>query len=113
MTPNMLNTYVADDTPEEYLDYAMVTAEYQNSGKMVLFMSLAVEVAEKMGVSVCDCYSMWKDISKTQDTTKLLVNRINHPIPEMHELFADSLFKMIFKDMPECISESSNTMYHG
>ena len=113
MTPNMLNTYVADDTPEEHRDYAMVTAEYQNNGKMDLFMSSAVEVAEKMGVSVCDCYSKWKDISKTQDTTKLLVNRINHPIPEMHELFADSLFKIIFKDMPECISENSNTMYHG
>lgn len=113
MTPNMLNTYVADDTLEEHRDYAVVTAEYQNSGKMDLFMSSAVELAEKMGVEVCDCYSKWKDISKTQDTTKLLVNRINHPIPEMHELFADSLFKMIFEDISECIPKNSSTMYQG
>lgn len=111
MTPNMLNTYVADDTPEEHRDYAVLTAEWQNNGRMDLFMSSAVKLAEEMGVAVCDCYSKWKEISKTQDTTKLLINRINHPIPEMHELFADSLFKMIFEDMPEYIPENSSAMY--
>ena len=71
MTPNMLNTYVADDTPEKFRDYAFVTSEIQNSGKMDLFMSSAVKTAREMGVKVCDCYSKWKEISKTQDTTQL------------------------------------------
>ena len=111
MTPNMLNTYVADDTPEKFRDYAFVTSEIQNSGKMDLFMSSAVKTAREMGVKVCDCYSKWKEISKTQDTTQLLVNRINHPVPEMHELFAQSLFEIIFEDKPEYIPKNSSTMY--
>ena len=48
------------------------------------------------GIRVCDCCGKWKKLAETQDTTMLLANRINHPTKEMHELFADSLFKMIF-----------------
>ena len=33
MTPNMLNTYVAEDTPKQYFEYAKVTASHQNSGR--------------------------------------------------------------------------------
>lgn len=95
MTPNMLNTYIADDTPKDYLDLAVKTCEIQNSGRMDKYMEAAVETAQSLAIPVCDCYSKWKDISKEQDTTLLLANRINHPIPDMHELFADSLYKMI------------------
>lgn len=97
MTPNMLNTYVADDTAEKDLDYAAVTVQYQNSGKMDLFMSSVCELAQKMNIKVCDCYNKWKEMSKTKDTTLMLANRINHPVREMHELFADSLFDIIFE----------------
>ena len=71
------------------------------------------ELAEEMGVEVCDCYSEWKKLSETQDTTMLLVNRINHPIAQMHQLFADALFKIIFKEKPDLIPENSSTMYSG
>ena len=98
MTPNMLNTYVAEDTPKQHLEYAKVTAERQNSGRMDKFIYSAIELAQSMGITVCDCYSKWKELSKTQDTTMLLDNRINHPIPEMHELFAQSLYETIMKE---------------
>lgn len=98
MTPNMLNTYVADDTEECHFQYAHKTAEMQNNGRMDLYMSSAVKLAEEIGITVCDCYSMWKELSKTRDTTMLLANRINHPTKEMHELFADCLFKAIFDE---------------
>lgn len=110
MTPNMLNIYVAEDTKYD-ADYAAVTAEYQTSGKMDLFMSSAVALAKKMNVPVCDCYAKWKELAKTQDTTKLLVNRINHPTAEMHELFAQSLFEMIFPDLPDTEGKDPNTMF--
>ena len=96
MTPNMLNTYVAEDTLEEIKDYAYITAEYQNSGRMDIYMKAAVELAKGMGVETCDCYAEWKKLSQTQDTTKLLINRINHPTAEMHELFANCLFDVLF-----------------
>jgi len=95
MTPNMLNTYVADDTPEQYREYAAVTAEMQNSGRMDTYIYSAIALAESMDIPVCDCYSKWKKLSETEDTTMLLVNRINHPVSEMHKLFADSLYEMI------------------
>lgn len=96
MTPNMMNTYVAEDTPEKFLDYAAVTADWMNSGKMDRYMASAKNLAEKMGVKVCDCYGAWKRLSESQDTTALLSNGINHPNEDMHELFADMLFDVIF-----------------
>lgn len=97
LTPNMLNTYVAHDTMEELKGYAAVTAEMQNSGKMDEFMEAAVELAGRMNIGVCDCYKKWKELSKTEDITMLLANRINHPVKEMHELFAQSIFDIIMK----------------
>lgn len=95
MTPNMLNTRVADDTPKEYLRYAAKTAVMQNEGRMDEYIYAAAALAKELGVTVCDCYSMWKEISKAQDVTMLLANRINHPTSEMHRLFADSLYDII------------------
>ena len=95
MTPNMLNTYVAEDADPNFRDYAVITAGYQNDGRMDRYMAAAVALANEMGVPVCDCYAKWKELSRTQDTTMLLANRINHPTKEMHALFADSLCEMI------------------
>lgn len=110
MTPNMLNTYVADDTAERYHDYAIKTAQMQNGGRMDTYMEAAVALAREMGVSVCDCYAMWKEISKTQDVTMLLANRINHPTSEMHRLFADSLYDILFGEEQADV-KSDSTMF--
>ena len=95
LTPNMLNTYVAEDTPTQFLEYAKKTADMQNGGRMDRFIYSAAALAKEMGIPVADCYSEWKKLSETEDTTRLLANRINHPIPKMHELFADMLFEII------------------
>ena len=113
LTPNMLNTYVDEEcTPKKYLDYAKITAEFQTKGRMDNYIGSAIKLAKDTGVEVCDCYSMWKELSKTEDTTKLLVNRINHPVPEMHELFADALFDTIFAGTDICKPKNNeSTMY--
>lgn len=99
MTPNMMNTYVDEENTAPYdLEYAKKTADMQNSGKLELYLSKAAELANELGVPVCDCYAKWKELSKTEDTTKLLANRINHPTKDMHELFAQSLFDIIFAE---------------
>ena len=111
MTPNMLNTYVTDDTPEMYRNYAAVTAEYQNGGRMDRYMAAACRIAREEGAQVCDCYALWKEMAaRGEDTTRMLVNRINHPAREMHRLFADALYRMLFpEDGTEGTAES--TMY--
>lgn len=111
MTPNMLNTSVVEDTPKEYYEYAIKTAEMQNSGKMDLYMDAVVKLAEQKNVKVCDCYKKWKKLSETQDITYLLANRINHPTKEMHELFAQSLFEIIFEQTDVDTKSDDNTMY--
>lgn len=95
LTPNMLNTYVAEDTPTQFSEYAKKTADMQNGGRMDQFIYSAVALAEEMKIPVADCYSEWKKLSKTEDITMLLANRINHPVPKMHELFADMLYSVI------------------
>ena len=96
MTPNMMNTYVAEDTPAEHLEYAYKTAKMQNEGKVDMYIEAAKALACRMGIAVCDCYAKWKALySSGIDTTQLLCNRINHPTEEMHNLFADALFELI------------------
>ena len=112
MTPNMMNTYVAEDTPREHFEYAHKTAETQNSGKVDDYIYSAIALAESMGVTVCDCYSEWKELAKTQDTTALLVNRINHPISEMHKLFADRLYRLIIGEEAN-EAKSDDAMFKG
>lgn len=113
MTPNMLNTRVDENTQECYYNYAKVTAGFQNSGRMDQYMDAAKALAEETGVTVCDCYAQWKKLAETQDVTDLLVNKINHPTKEMHELFAESLFKTIFGDSLENMLANDDTMYQG
>ena len=112
MTPNMLNTYVdAENTEEQFLGYAEVTAQTQNSGKMDEYMAAAVKTAEEMNIPVCDCYARWKEMYRSgTDTTKLLANRINHPTKEMHNLFADMLFDIVMKGA-ENKNACESTMY--
>lgn len=97
LTPNMLNTYVDEaGTSPQFLDYARVTCAYQTSGKMDTFMEAARACAAAHGVPVCDCYRRWQQMAaEGVDTTRLLVNRLNHPTREMHQLFADELYRMI------------------
>ena len=70
-----------------------------------------IQLAKDMGVTVCDCYSQWKRLSQTQDITHLLVNRINHPTREMHELFAQMLFDTIFSNEHSVEYATDDAMY--
>mgnify|MGYP004476610589 CR=1 FL=1 len=111
LTPNMLNTYVSDKTAPDFVDYSKITAEYQNSGRMDLFIDTARAVAKKNDVPICDCYKKWKELySRGYDTTALLANKINHPNRSMHHLFASELYRMIFKDIKSSFKTES-TMY--
>ncbi len=111
MTPNMLNTTVVEETEKLYYEYAHVTAEMQNNGRMDTYIYAAKELAERMGVKVADCYSKWKELAKTQNTTYLLANYINHPTAEMHHLFADTLFDVLFEGVEGVKTGAESTMY--
>ena len=98
MTPNMMATRISDSIPEIWRHRADDKIHVMTSGLMDKFMNAAVETAKKHNVPVCDCYSKWQKLAKMGvDTTALLANGLNHPVKEMHELFANSLLEMMFE----------------
>ena len=54
----------------------------QNGRKMDEYIYATIELADRMNVTVCDCYSKRKKLAEAEDTTMLLANRINRPVPE-------------------------------
>ena len=53
------------------------------------YMKTAKQVCVEKGVKVCDCYEKWKQLYNSGvNVTELLSNKVNHPLREMHWLFA-------------------------
>jgi lysophospholipase L1-like esterase len=98
MTPNMMNTYVDHEITDPFLlEIAKNLSKIQNEQILKQYVNAAITVAEEEGIPVCDCYSKWETMYENgSDITKLLSNRLNHPTRDMHWLFANSLFDMIF-----------------
>ncbi len=89
ITEHMMNTYLADDTHPELIDHCKWSAGKQTDGTMDMLFAEGKAVAEKHNVPVCDVYDKWKKLYQNGvDITKLLANRTNHPVPEMHTLLA-------------------------
>ena len=97
MTEHMMNTYSADDTSENIKEYSKVTAEAQNNGTLDNLWDRGIALAHEKGVAVCDVYHKWKKLHASGvDITKLLANRINHPVKQMHDLFVTSIIETLF-----------------
>lgn len=46
-----------------------------------------------------DAYARWQAMGKAGvDTTSLLANHINHPLPELHELFAEEILRAMMEE---------------
>ena len=97
MTEHMMNTYSADDTSENIKEYSKVTAEAQNNGTLDNLWDRGIALAHEKGVAVCDVYHKWKKLyAAGVDITKMLANRINHPVKQMHDLFVTSIIETLF-----------------
>ena len=98
MSSNMVNKYVAPDTPEIHIKTAEDLAECQNGGVLDAYAEKLKEKTEKYGFYYADAYAAWKKLDRYGiDTTMLLCNRLNHPARKMHGLFADILFDCMEK----------------
>lgn len=108
MTPNMLNTDSSIVSDGEVLKkLAEIFAERQNSGQFDAYMEAAREVCREENVMLCDCYEHWKTMHACGvDTTRLLANGLNHPVREMHYLFAWQLVNTILGERKEDYEES-------
>ena len=99
MTPNRMNDYVSPLLPQNscLARIAANTAQVQSSGLMDKYMQAARDAAASENVVLVDAYARWCKLHDAGiDTTALLVNHVNHPNREMHQLFADALFEAMF-----------------
>ena len=98
MTPNMCTNRI---------DYSIKEKEIQNAAQRVMktvnegwldkYIEEAKKVCDEEKVPVCDCYSIWKKLDNSGvDITSMLSNKLNHPIKEMHWMFAYELVKTMF-----------------
>ncbi len=96
LTPNLINSYVHENTVSIFKEYAAVTAGYFAEGRLDVFVDAARAIAREMGIPVADAYARWKEMAaEGHDTTAYLANYINHPTREMHEIFAEELFRVL------------------
>lgn len=99
MTPNLMADSVSDEVTDSYIReiYADMIKSSENSlGK---YIEEAKEICREENVPVCDCFGIWQTLKENEvDITRLLSNRINHPIEKMYWLFAIKLIETIFKE---------------
>jgi lysophospholipase L1-like esterase len=100
MTPNMMNTKISPHlTDPDFIQVAKACAEKQNGGCFDAHIDAVRALCRRMGVPVCDCYAIWKRLSRNGvNVTELLANKINHPTREMNQLFAYELVKVMMED---------------
>lgn len=100
MTPNMMNTDVSYRIdPPMLKGNAERAKRVQTDGTFETFLQKARELCGEKGVPVCDCYKKWKLMHENGvDVTALMSNFVNHPIREMHWLFAGMLVDTMFEN---------------
>ena len=94
------NTYVSTKiTSEKLREIAQFQVGIVEDDIDNLYFSEAKKLCEKYGYLYCDCHAKWKRMYECGvDTTNLLANHLNHPIRELHWLFATSLIETIFNN---------------
>ena len=100
MTPNTMCFRVsAFIHSEEEKNIAVETSQIQNTCILETYLNAAKSLCHEKGIPVCDCYEKWMKLSRCGvDTTMLLANKINHPVREMHWLFAYSLLETMLDE---------------
>ena len=69
----------------------------QKAGHMDAYVAKIREIANQLDIPIADAYAEWQLLeSQGVDTTALLANGLNHPNAEMHKVFANKLYDVIF-----------------
>ena len=98
MTPNMMATKISPTLHESFIELAGKISERQISGIFDRYIDAARELCKEENIPVCDCYAKWKKLKESGvDITELLANKINHPVREMHNMFATALLETMME----------------
>ena len=96
MTPNLMADSVSDEVTDSYTREVYERMIKTSENSLGEYVEAAKEICAQENIRVCDCYEIWDSLKKKEvNTTRLLSNRINHPVEKMHWLFAFKLAQMI------------------
>lgn len=95
LTPNMMCESLAPDLLPEATKAAKTAMDAQISGKFDRMVADAIELCREYGVPVCHIYAKWKSLAEDGDLSSLLINRINHPTAQMHDMTAAMLLPLL------------------
>ena len=99
MTPGMLCSHGVKGFSGFWWFVHKYYESLQKSGKTDAYVQGMRDVAKELNVPLADVYAEWKKLEADgADTTRMLANGLNHPAPEMHRLFSDALFDLIFNE---------------
>lgn len=98
MTPGMLCSHGVKGFSGAWWFIHKYYEQLQKNGSMDRYVDALRQVASEKGIPIADAYAKWKCMEQSgTDTTALLCNGMNHPNADMHRLFADVLFQLIFE----------------
>jgi len=96
MTPNLMADSVSDEVTDSYTREVYERMIKTSENSLGEYVEAAKEICAQENIRVCDCYKIWDSLKRKEvNTTRLLSNRINHPVEKMHWLFAFKLAEMI------------------
>ena len=98
LTPNLRVTHPQRPFHNPLLDdVAARVSENERAGWLARYLDAARAVCRASGVPICDCNALWAAMqSAGVNTDELLANRVNHPTPALHGMFAYELVKTMF-----------------
>lgn len=97
MTPNLMEDEVSPELSDSFTRELFADLIFSSKNSADRYFEVAREICEEENVPICDCYKIWKILKENDvDTMRLFSNRINHPIEQMHWLFAIKLAETIF-----------------
>ena len=101
MTPNLLGDRVASNLTDPTLRrIAEDVCTEKNRDNLEAYLEAAKVLCRKKDIRVCDCHALWKQMCAAGvDITTMLSNAINHPIRELHKMFAYELVKLMLTEI--------------
>lgn len=96
VTPNFMCSYVSVRVEGEGLRKTAAQAvKIQNDGILRRYVETARTIAAELNIPIADSYRRWEQLQAAGvDTTALLCNGINHPTPEMHDIFVEEILRI-------------------
>lgn len=83
--------------------FLRILMRYQNEGVVERYADIVRRIGREENVPVADVHAKWDELAaEGVDTTALLVNGLNHPSAEAHQIHAEAIFEILKATLASC-----------